>query len=137
MSSEKTYCQCNSLTNPCIVCGLPKFIDREWLKRKIEEDGDEGEIGAGFELFPLPAPMSPDAVNARLRAAAPKLVDALKGLIGLCQLVRNRGDLPTDARQALTHNHRIIAAYEALSAAGIEGFQPSDFDAAKAQESRP
>ncbi|RWD00143.1 MAG: hypothetical protein EOS58_30650 [Mesorhizobium sp.] len=50
----KRYCQCNSLTNPCIVCGLPKFIDPESLKRKIEQDGDEGEIGAGFELFPLP-----------------------------------------------------------------------------------
>lgn len=50
------YCQCkNSLTNPCIVCGLPKFIDPEWLKRKIAEDGEEGEIGAGFELFSLPA----------------------------------------------------------------------------------
>lgn len=53
MKSDQ-YCQCeNSKTaNPCIVCGKPKFIDREWLKRKIEEDGDEGEIGAGFEIFP-------------------------------------------------------------------------------------
>ncbi|MER8604801.1 hypothetical protein NKH48_13705 [Mesorhizobium sp. M1233] len=51
----KRYCQCaNSKTNPCIVCGLPKFIDPEWLKCKIEEDGDEGEIGAGFELFTSP-----------------------------------------------------------------------------------
>ncbi|MER9471024.1 hypothetical protein [Mesorhizobium sp. M0520] len=58
---SKRYCQCaNSKTNPCIVCGLPKFIDPEWLKRKIEEDRDEGEIGAGFELFPLPeAPAAP------------------------------------------------------------------------------
>ncbi|MER8604804.1 hypothetical protein NKH48_13720 [Mesorhizobium sp. M1233] len=60
-SLSKRYCQCaNSKTNPCIVCGKPKFIDPEWLKRKIEEDGDEGEIGAGFELFPLPeAPAAP------------------------------------------------------------------------------
>ncbi|PBB41728.1 hypothetical protein CK222_21465 [Mesorhizobium sp. WSM3866] len=29
-------------------------LDPEWLKQKIIEDGDEGEIGAGFELFPLP-----------------------------------------------------------------------------------
>ena len=50
----KRYCQCkNSITaSPCIVCGFPKFIDPAWLKRKIEDDGDEGEIGAGFELFP-------------------------------------------------------------------------------------
>ncbi|TIV45074.1 MAG: hypothetical protein E5V96_13050 [Mesorhizobium sp.] len=30
-------------------------LDREWLKRKIAEDGEEGEIGAGFEMFPLPS----------------------------------------------------------------------------------
>ncbi|RWO57266.1 Lar family restriction alleviation protein [Mesorhizobium sp.] len=30
-------------------------IDKEWLKRKIEEDGEECEIGAGFELFPTQA----------------------------------------------------------------------------------
>ncbi|CDX26741.1 hypothetical protein MPL3356_60529 [Mesorhizobium plurifarium] len=30
-------------------------LDREWLKRKIAEDGEEGEIGAGFELFAAPA----------------------------------------------------------------------------------
>ncbi|RWB66596.1 hypothetical protein [Mesorhizobium sp.] len=54
---KKRYCQCpNTLTSdPCIVCGHPKFITREWLRRKLEEDPDEGEIGAGFELFPLPS----------------------------------------------------------------------------------
>lgn len=29
-------------------------LDPEWLKQKTIEDGDEGEIGAGFELFPIP-----------------------------------------------------------------------------------
>lgn len=29
-------------------------LNPEWLKRKIAEDGEEGEIGAGFEMFPLP-----------------------------------------------------------------------------------
>ncbi len=57
--------------------------------------------------------------------------DAINGLIGLCQMIRNRDDCPSEIRQALTHNHRIIAGYEALSAAGIDGFQPSDFDAHK------
>ncbi|MER8924309.1 hypothetical protein [Mesorhizobium sp. M0859] len=68
-SLSKRYCQCaNSKTNPCIVCGKPKFIDPEWLKRKIEEDRDEGEIGAGFELFPLPeAPAAPVAWRVRER----------------------------------------------------------------------
>lgn len=55
------YCQCNSITaSPCIVCGKPKFINPEWLKRKIMEDDEEGEIGAGFELFPLPMTDEPD-----------------------------------------------------------------------------
>ncbi|TIV08480.1 MAG: hypothetical protein E5W00_12960 [Mesorhizobium sp.] len=44
-------------------------IDKEWLKRKIEEDGEEGEIGAGFEMFPLPAPvLDPNALEAARRA---------------------------------------------------------------------
>lgn len=60
----KSYCQCNSLTNPCIVCGKPKFVDPAWLRRKIEEDGDEGEIGAGFELFPAPT-IAPVAVRVK------------------------------------------------------------------------
>lgn len=66
-----------------------------------------------------------------------KLVEALKGMIGLCQLVRNRGDIPPAVVTVLTHNHRLIAAYEALTAAGVDGFQPSDFDAHKAGEAVP
>lgn len=39
-------------------------INPEWLKRKIKEDPEEGEVGAGFELFPLPdAPSQPQAFN--------------------------------------------------------------------------
>ncbi|RWB40477.1 MAG: hypothetical protein EOQ44_25400 [Mesorhizobium sp.] len=38
-------------------------IDREWLKRKIKEDPEEGEIGAGFELFPLPDTMPAQAAT--------------------------------------------------------------------------
>lgn len=34
---------------PC--CRPPLTIDREWLKRKLETDPEEGEIGAGFELM--------------------------------------------------------------------------------------
>ncbi|RWE78520.1 MAG: hypothetical protein EOS63_17340 [Mesorhizobium sp.] len=33
---------------------LKLCIDKDWLKQKIGEDGEEGEIGAGFEMFPLP-----------------------------------------------------------------------------------
>lgn len=51
MEPSNRYCSCdNSKTNPCIICGKRKFIDPEWLKRKIETDPEEGEIGAGFEI---------------------------------------------------------------------------------------
>jgi hypothetical protein len=69
--------------------------------------------------------------DGRLIAASPTMADAIKGLIGLCQLLRNRDDCPSEIRQALTHNHRLIAGYQALDAAGIAGFQPTDFDLAK------
>ncbi|MRX31874.1 hypothetical protein [Aminobacter sp. MDW-2] len=75
------------------------------------------------------------AVDIPLITAAPSMADAIKGLIGLCQLLRNRDDCPSEIRQALTYNHRIVAGYEALSAAGIDGFQPSDFDRSKAEGS--
>lgn len=65
-------------------------------------------------------------VAERLEREKQALADATKGMIGLCQLVRNRDDISSEARQALTHNHRIVDAYEALSAAGIEDFQLSE-----------
>jgi hypothetical protein len=67
----KRYCQCKSLTNPCIVCGLPKFIDPTWLKRKIEEEPDDVEIGAGFELFPLPSATPPSPAQGTVERAEP------------------------------------------------------------------
>lgn len=38
---------------PC--CRPSLHIDADWLKQKLETDPEEGEIGAGFELFPIPA----------------------------------------------------------------------------------
>lgn len=42
------YCQCeNSVTaTPCIVCGKPKLVSREWFERMADKEGDL-EIGAG------------------------------------------------------------------------------------------
>lgn len=54
LDEKGRYCTCNSKTNPCIVCGKPKFIDPEWLKRKIEEEPDGMEVGAGFDIFSAP-----------------------------------------------------------------------------------
>ena len=54
LDEKGRYCTCNSKTNPCIVCSKPKFIDPEWLKRKIEEEPDGMEVGAGFEIFSTP-----------------------------------------------------------------------------------
>ncbi|CAM5655449.1 hypothetical protein MAUB1S_11392 [Mycolicibacterium aubagnense] len=45
------------------------LVDKEWLKRKIEEDGHEGEIGAGFELFPVPASEKATVTDAMVEAA--------------------------------------------------------------------
>ncbi|MER9697615.1 hypothetical protein [Mesorhizobium sp. M0146] len=38
-----------------VAASLRLHFDRETLKRKIEADGEEGEIGAGYEMFPSPA----------------------------------------------------------------------------------
>lgn len=57
----KSYngCTCSCHRTPGIMhmapCCRPSLhIDAEWLKRKLETDPDEGEIGAGFELFSTP-----------------------------------------------------------------------------------
>ncbi|MES0134482.1 hypothetical protein NKJ88_05895 [Mesorhizobium sp. M0016] len=39
---------------PQPVAPLRLHFDRETLKRQIEADGEEGEIGAGYEMFPSP-----------------------------------------------------------------------------------
>lgn len=122
---------------------MSSFTPGPWVSKTDPRTGDNGIKADGTGVF---AEAFSDIrfggenaraealANARLIAAAPTMADAIKGLIGLCQLLRNRDDCPTEIRQALTHNHRLIAAYEALSAAGIDGFQPSDFDAdAKAE----
>lgn len=59
------YCTCaNSVTSdPCIVCGKPKFITREWFERRAAAEGDL-EIGAGS---PSPAPaVEPVGIKALL-----------------------------------------------------------------------
>jgi hypothetical protein len=43
------------------------------------------------------------------------LQNALRGLIGLCQLVAGRDDISPDVREALTTSHRLIDAQELLA----------------------
>lgn len=57
------------------------------------------------------------ALDASLIAAAPDLLAALNGLLGLVQLVRNRDDLPPTARDALTYHFRIDDAFDAIAKA--------------------
>lgn len=42
------------------------------------------------------------------------LEDAVRGLIGLTQLIANRPDITPDMREALTMSHRILDAIEVL-----------------------
>ncbi|ESZ63758.1 hypothetical protein NL532_32055 [Mesorhizobium sp. C120A] len=46
---------------PVAVAPLRLHFDRETLRRKIEADGEEGEIGAGYEMFA--APVAPVALS--------------------------------------------------------------------------
>lgn len=52
------------------------------------------------------------AANARLLAAAPRMFDALRGMVGLIQLLPDE-----EQRRILQRNHRYIEANEALAAA--------------------
>lgn len=98
LDEKGRYCTCNSKTNPCVVCSKPKFIDPEWLKRKIEEEPDGMEVGAGFEIF-----STPDTV-ATTPADVGELVERLG--VDVSRLSRSaRGDLhaiASDVREAAT-----------------------------------
>jgi hypothetical protein len=48
--------------------------------------------------------------NAVLIAAAPDLLDAVKGLLGLVQLISGRLDIPGDLPSAMQSNHRYVDA---------------------------
>lgn len=56
--------------------------------------------------------------NARLIAAAPDLLDACNGLLGLLQLISGRPDLPVGLDDLLLLNHRTVAARAAIAKAG-------------------
>jgi hypothetical protein len=53
--------------------------------------------------------------NARLIAAAPDLLAALNGIIGLVQLVQHRDDLPLNLN--MFANHRYVEALAAIAKA--------------------
>jgi len=83
------------------------------------ELNDYNGIGiAKVGIFAITAPCVPDigsglsreetAANARLIVAAPELLDALRGMVGLVQLIESREpDLKT--------NHRFLAALSAIA----------------------
>jgi hypothetical protein len=116
-AKKPRYCQCKSLTNPCIVCGLPKFIDPQWLKRKIEKDGEEGEIGAGFELFSDLSALSQHPVAAEVQVKAlHQIADEAKTANDVIRL--NRDGRGQGRVRVATAMHRIAMwANTALSAA--------------------
>lgn len=64
------YCIAPRENHPKAGARLRMAFDSDWLKRKIAEDGEEGEIGAGFELFPLPAAAPPAGMAEALRVTS-------------------------------------------------------------------
>ena len=48
------------------------------------------------------------------RERVQELRDALAGMIGLIQMVRNRNDVSLDLHTVLTTNHRLVTASEVL-----------------------
>ena len=59
--------------------------------------------------------------DAHLISAAPDLLDACNGLLGLLQLLSGRSDMPAEIRDAMFTSHRTMAAQEAIAKA--EGAQ--------------
>lgn len=55
-----------------------------------------------------------------LASAAPELLDACNGLIGLTQLLLARDDLPAEVREVLQTNHRVVDA-KAISESALGG----------------
>ena len=64
-----------------------------------------------------------DEDDARLIAAAPELMAALNGVLGFCQLIASRNDIPAavaaqiNPREGRYLNPRIVAAREAIATA--------------------
>lgn len=67
---------------------------------------------------PLKSPAGTKAIaDARLIAASPNLFDGCNALLGLCQLLLTRDDLPPAVREALANSHRVEEARAAIAKA--------------------
>ncbi|MER9814254.1 hypothetical protein [Mesorhizobium sp. M0129] len=65
-----------SAVGPVAVAPLRLLSDRETLKRKIEADGEEGEIGAGYEMFAAPVAVASGLLERQFNALTEKWPDA-------------------------------------------------------------
>ena len=99
---------------------MSKHTPGPWIlhadSRRIESVAVEGRHGIPLTTictFPNPSFIW-DAYNARLICAAPELLDALQGVVGLVQLLSARDDLRAD-RDAILSNHRMIEAERVLA----------------------
>ena len=66
--------------------------------------------------------------------AAPELLDACKGMLGLCTLIVNRDDIPADLREHLMSNHRVIDAKAAVEHAERHVHHASDGSTAQERD---
>ncbi|RUV69679.1 MAG: hypothetical protein EOR26_05245 [Mesorhizobium sp.] len=105
------FCTCaNTITSdPCIVCGKPKLVTKEWMQKRASLEGDS-EIGAGMttEATPAPPAMEAEAVawlggdNEQIcDATAMRQWEASLKRPDLAEKDRVRGALEAFKRQAI------------------------------------
>lgn len=93
-------------TPPSIFTGVPNDDRFRVVEIAIIKDTIYGNDEDGHPLY-----WGDCDANARLLAAAPELLDALKGMVGLIQLVESR-------EPDLQKNHRFLEALRVLELVG-------------------
>jgi hypothetical protein len=95
-----------------VIDGRSDFADA-----KIQPMYVLNRSGVGSPIIPR----EEAAANCHLMQAAPDLLDAVNGLLGLVQLISHRTDLPADLPSAMQHSHRYMDALALVQR--IEGGQ--------------
>lgn len=84
-----------------------------WRCDRKHEDCNVWYVDAADQEVAVVYSHTNQLANARLLAAAPELLHALWGMVGLIQLVESRHDFPPDL--TMRRNHRYVDACELLA----------------------